>query len=312
MYTYSKYMSSFFIENILSPYLASMRNKRTAIEYVGYIRILCNQLEKDFLDISEKDATLIFAKWETMMKEGRLNRKTICVRLSCYNSLSSFILEKMKHLLPEFLSPFYKIRRPDVTDHILPSQVPSMSELDAVFSQASSNPMYYLILALGTRACMPATKITQITINSIYKEKGRTYLYLKGTAGDDSDRTILLPSDVAKLLDNYLRTLQVIDSSGHIFYNARGNVLTLKNIDSQISKYVNAAALERNYTLKDFRCRGILEMINAGSDEATIMSYTGLGIMRTRQFYLAKGMLTGCPADLVNFQLKVPETSSGQ
>jgi len=52
------------------------------------------------------------------------------------------------------------------------------------------------------------------------------------------------------------------------------------------------------------RARAILEMIGAGATEQTVQDYLGLGTLRTRQFFEVKNTLQGCPADLVNYQIK--------
>ena len=56
------------------------------------------------------------------------------------------------------------------------------------------------------------------------------------------------------------------------------------------------------------RARAIMEMIGAGATEQMVQDYLGLGTLRTRQFFEVKNTLQGCPADLVNYQIKaIPE-----
>jgi len=301
-FTYSEYMSEDFIQDILSPYLASMKNKRTAVEYVGYLRLLCNKVCKDFLDITSEDAYHVFEAWKSLMRSGELSRKTICVRLACYNSISKFIQEKLDY--PDFVNPFDSIARPEVVDTVAPNKTPTMREVDMIVSQTKDNPMYYLIMALVTRACIPSSKITRITLNSIVREDGKVALLFKNNTYD-SHSVVVLPGDVVVLLDSYLSTLSEVDEKGHIFYNARGNALTLKNLDTAISKYVKKSGVGENYTIKDIRTRAILELVAAGASENSVMQYTGLGPMRTQQFFEVKAMLSECPADLVNYRMCV-------
>lgn len=300
-YTYSEYMSSGFIEKYLIPYLTTeLHNRRTAKEYVGYIRILCNHVRKDFLDITDLDAVNVMSAWQTKLKDGSLTRKTICVRLSCYNSLGRYI----SSIDPEYQCPFAGIGRPHVDDQISPSRIPSMREIDQLMSATAENEMYYLILALVTRACLSSTKITKLTINSIVREEDKLALLFQTGKVDIPYEVIVLPEDLKPIFEHYVSNLQNLDEQGHLFYNKWGNPLTIKNLDSAVAKIIRSSGIEHQYTIKDMRARGILELINAGADESAVMKYTGLGAMRTRQFAEAKGLISECPADLVNYRLK--------
>lgn len=300
-YSYSEYMSSGFIDRYLAPYLdKELSNKRTAKEYVGYIRLLCNMLQKDFLQITEADAVNVMGLWQARLHEGKLTRKTICVRLSCYNSLGRYISASD----PGYSCPFSGMGRPHVEDRISPSQIPSMRELDLIMSAASSSEMYYLILALVTRACISSTNITKLTINSIIHENSRIALLFPTGKTDKPYEVVALPEDLVPIFEHYVTSLHKLDEQGHLFYNNWGNALTIKNLDSAVGRIIKSSGIERQYTLKDLRARGILELINAGADESTVMKYTGLGAMRTRQFAEAKGLIADCPADLVNYRLR--------
>lgn len=301
-YTFSEYMSENFIEDILLPFLQRAKTKRTAVEYVGYLRILSDYLQKDFLDITEEDASHVFDNWRGRVFSGTLSKKTVCVRLSCYRSLSKYIMEEYGDLYPNFINPFEDIERPEINDSLKYESIPSMEEIDAIFSQAQDDKMYYLILSLATRACLPSSKITKITRSSISIDDNIVGLHIKDSKGNEN--FIVLPDDVGELLLTYLDELTSVDEAGHIFYNKHGHPLTIKNLDTRITQLVNAAGLENHYTLKDLRARGILEMAKAGASEQAISSYTELGAIRLSQFAQAKGYVGDCPANLVNFRIK--------
>jgi len=304
MYKYSDYMSDLFINNVLNPYLSKQRNQRTAVEYAGYIRILCNKVRKDFLEITAEEALHVFDSWKSLIPKGELTRKTVCVRLSCYNSISRYIKENLADEFPDYTDPFINIQRPDVIDQVSPNNIPSTSDIDKIITLTADNPMHYLILALITRACISTSKVTQITTNMIIREGEKRAILFKNNKNPDKFDIVTLPKDVGKLLDNYIATLTHFDSENHIFYNEWGNALSIKNLDTIISKYVKRAGLSKDYTAKDFRARGILELVRVGANEASVMQYTGLGAMRIQQFYNVKSLLYECPADLVNYELK--------
>lgn len=302
----SEYLSEYFEKEIFPRYCARMRNARTKKEYASYIRILCDKfIHKDFLDITPEDAHEAFRKMKEFQRRGELSGKTICVRLSCYNAVSRFVKEEFPEL--EFENPFSKIERPEVSDRIRESRIPSMAELDAILSEAKKEPMYYLILSISTRTGMSASKIIRITKDCVFEESGNMGVVLNDDLYPQKSSAIIFPNDVSVLLKRYLESVIITDNENHIFFNRHGNPLTIKNLDSNIARIVKKAGVTYQYTLKDMRSRAILDMIDAGADEKEIQNYVGIGPIRTRQYYQAKGLVRGCPANLVNYEIKAIE-----
>lgn len=293
MFKYSEYMSDMFIDNVLSPYLLRCKAHRTAVEYVGYVRLLCDTCRKDFLELTEDDVEYAVQKWQSC----NIARRTIRTRLSCYSSISRFIKDDLELEL-NFINPFDSIVRPEVCDDIKPQKIPSIDEMDMIMSQAKkAGNMWYLILALVSRACISPSKITQITRDSVFCEDAVVSLYFK-------DKSIVrLPDDVATLFMSYINSVALSDSEGHIFFNKQGRALTLKNLDTKVADIIKRAEVSESYTLINIRSRGILELAKAGADEVTIANYANIGAMRTRQFMEAKNMIGECPANLVNYRL---------
>lgn len=291
------------IKNVLFPEFASgvSSNIRTREEYFGYIRILCNKiLFKDFLEITEEDAERAFRLFRSRCKEGKLSIRTVKVRLACYNTFSRFIEEQ--HPEYSFINPFVNIEKPFLTDAIAPSQIPDIKELDKILSVAKSEPMYYLIIAMTLRTGISASKILRLNMDSVHEEDGKVLLYVPDKS-EKKEVTIELPEDIGSLLLSYMEGIEEQDIEGHIFYNKHGNALTLKNIDSNVKRIVKEAGIDADYTLKDLRSRAILDMLKAGATEKDVCEYVGIGGLRVRQFQNAKGILRGCPADLVNFRV---------
>ena len=287
----------------LEAFLTTKKNKRTKEEYRNNIIMLCEKLlKKDFLDITEEDAYTLFQRMNERIYEEKLTYKTVTFRLCVYSSFANFIQTVYPDL--KYTNPFVKIERPVIIDKVSPASIPSLEELDKILSVAKSEPMYYLIIALVTRCGLTATNIVRLTKTNIFVEKDKWGLYIPNPENENKTISILLPKDVIQLLKKYLLTLKYEDSQQHLFYNVHGNAITLKNLSSHIDKIVTAADVEFHYTLKDMRSRAILDLIESGADGETVQQYMGIGPMRTRQFFEAKGMATGCPVDLVNYRLK--------
>lgn len=293
------------VEKTLFPkFVAKVSNNpRTKAEYFGYIRVLCNNvLYKDFLDITEKDAKRAFSTFRRKMREEKLSIRTIKVRLSCYNSFSKFIEEEY----PEygFVNPFEEIEKPFLTDEVSSKNIPSLEEIDKILTTVKKNRMYYLIIAMTMRTGIAPSKLLNLTNSSVFTEEDRVCIYVPDKM-EKKTVTMTLPDDIGKLLVEYMELIEEQDFEGHLFYNKYGNALTLKNLDTTIKRIIKKAGIENDYTIKDLRSRAILDMLHAGADEKDVANYVGIQGIRLRQFSNAKGIVRGCPADLVNFQLRV-------
>jgi len=276
------------------------KQKRTVDEYISYINIICNSIGKDFIEISDVDAEKHFQFLRTKLSEGNLTRKTYGVRLSCYRTVASYIEDKNA----DYKSPFSKIIRPDVNSEFNPNRIPSLIELDNLFSAIGNDRQTYLIVALATRVGLSTSSILSLTPESIFEDDGRVILHFEPKTDFKKDSYIQLPEDVAALMLNYIGDVSVKAGSS-IFKNAHGNDMTLKNVDSAVKKYVKRCGLN-DYTLKDFRNRAILEMAHAGASIQSLSDYTGLQALRLESFIKNKDLVSGnCPAELVNYRLVV-------
>lgn len=277
------------------------KQRRTIDEYISYINILCNGVGKDFVDIAESDAQRYFNGLRAKLSNGKLTRKTFNVRLSCYRTVASYIEERD----PVYRNVFAKIIRPEVSAEFDPNRIPSLSELDSLFSAIGDDRQIYLIVALSTRVGLSTSSILSITRNSVFEEHGKMYLHFEPKSDFKKDSYIQLPDDVAGLMKNYLLVTPYKDGSDRIFKNTRGNNMTLKNVDTSIKKFVKKAGLDE-FTLKDFRNRAILEMAHHGASIESLSDYTGLQPLRLESFIRNKDLVSGnCPAELVNYRLIV-------
>ena len=239
MSKFCEYCSDKFI-GLMDDYSYSFKNSRTYAEYVNYINMLCNYLERDFIDIDHDSANRFMTYMYNRRSAGKLSRGTIYVRLHCYKVVAEFLEEH----IDGYESPFRKIRFPDKpSDNINPKRIPSMQELDRFMSVVKSDPMYSVIYALATRVGLSATSILNIRIGDISREEygdGNvvTFLRLDGK-GFNKERYIALPRDVSKLMEAYLSVVVPVD--GAIWFNEHKRPLTLKNLVSATKRYVTSA-----------------------------------------------------------------------
>ncbi len=287
-------------KSIFQEFGTTFRNQRTLYEYAGYVNLLCNHVGVDFLYITKEQAQSYIDYMAGLCRQGKLSKKTLCVRLSSYKKLSKYV----GTVLDDYEDPFAHIIRPEIKDKIDPNHIPSIEELDQILSAAKDDPQLYLILALATRVGFTATNILSMQVSNVVEEEGKLFIRLDNKKPGADYRYVLLPEDVATLLRNYLEKCY-IDEQGHFFFNAHHRPLRIRNLDSKVDGLIRTSGVKNRYTMKDLRSRAILEMVKAGAKPEMISEYTGLGHLRIQSFVSAKGLISNdCPADLVNYQLK--------
>ena len=275
------------------------KNARTVNEYISYVNIICNSVGKDFLDITGADASKHFELLASKLSDGKLTRKTVCVRLSCYRTIASYIEERD----PDYKNAFTKIIRPEVRAEFDPNKIPTMEELDKLVSAIGKDKQSLLIVSLAQRVGLSTSSILSITPSSVFKENGKTYIHFEPKSDFKKDSYIQLPEDVAVIMNEYLSSVATQSGTDKLFRNAWGKPMTLKNVDTMVKKYVSLAGLT-DYTLKDFRNRAILEMAHCGASVESLSNYTGLQPLRLDSFIQNKDLVSGnCPAELVNYRL---------
>ncbi len=284
--------------------IAEHKASRTVSEYTSYVNMLCEYAERDFLEIDFDKGQSYIDYLTRQYHAGSLSRKTIKVRLSCYKSIGNYIEGSGK--VEGYENPFALIRNPMVDDdHINVTKVPSLSEVDAVLSAAKKDgPMSYLIIALAVRVGLSASSILKIRESSFVRDGDNVYLHFNKRDDAESDAYIPLPKDITAMVENYLMTVTP-DDAGHILFNQRRHPLSIRNMDTLIKKIVTDSGVSSEYTLKDFRTKAVMDLVNAGVEMKTIGEFTGLRTLRLQTFIKAKGMAEngGCPADLTNIQI---------
>ena len=302
-------------KDLLKRYLGTLKNPRTKEEYAANIRMVSDAIGADFVDITKEKATAFFGEMKGKVADGEISRKTFNTRLSCCRSFSSYIeAERMEE---GYRSPFMEITFPPVENEITEDAIPSLGELDKVMSAAKeSGVMEYLIFALATRMCLSSTAILRLTEDCYRKENGQSFLVIlpAGATKNNHDveaRYVRMPSDVAEIFDKYLLEKKTFDDAGHLFFNKKGTPMRLRNLDSLVKKVVSAAELDKPYTMKDFRNRGILDMVAGAGDDAdteeSVREYLGVQPARMADYVRSAKIVTGCPPEeLVNYRLVCP------
>lgn len=289
---------------------AATKNERTAAEYQGAISLLCDYTKKDFLAITDHDADMFFHYLTKRVIEGSLKKTTLNYRLYIYKQVASYITETFPDA--HYENPFLLVQpERGIKNNIKPSTIPSLTEIDQFLSHVDS-PMYYLIFCMAFRIALSAQDILHLRLCIIQKMDDNYCLHYPAKNRFTPDRVIVLPKDIAELLLDYINNMSYVDEQGHLFYNKHRNPLTPRNLDAYFERTLKASGIETRYTLKDFRSRGILDMVNAtiksGKDLSSVGSYVGIKDLRLNTYVSANTIVGDCPADLVNFAVKTSAT----
>ncbi len=275
------------------------KNTRTIDEYVSYVNLICDKLCKDFMDIKSNDAQKYFNYLHGKLNDGKLTRKTIGVRLSCYRTIGQYLEDRVEN----YVNPFTKIERPEINADLNPNNIPTMQELDSLMTEARKDDKAFLIMALATRMGLSATSIISLNVGSIVEQGDKLFLHFTAKSDFKKDSYIQVPDDVCVILRKYLEKHK--DDDNVLFRNNRGNRMNLQNVD-KIFRDINKRTKlgDKDFTLKDFRSRAILEMAANGTSYEDLSSYTGLKSGRLETFYANTELISKtCPANLVNYRI---------
>lgn len=297
------YYSEYFRDQILKSFLATILNQGTETNYKNNIRMLCNYLQMDFLEITEEDANRYMQHLYSLYYKGELSRRTSNVRLSTYKTLSNYIEATYPEL--GFSNPFSNIKSTLFDANVPITHVPSMKDVDLLMSAVKDDEMYYLILALAGRAALTAGNIVRINRNNmLVDEDGTVILTFPPSNNFKEPFSVIMPSDVSSLLISYINTHESPDGSGYVFFNRNQKPLRVYNIDMKFQKILKKSGVSEKYTIKDLRTRAIIDMKKNGVSTQDISAYTNLSAYRVGKFSRAASFSKMCPADLVNYKLK--------
>jgi len=298
----SSYFSKTFLEQVIPYYLETFEKDRTANEYFSYACLLCDYLEKDFLEITELDAQRYYNHLLSKYHAEQISRKTINLRFSSYKRLAGFIHDL--NLVPDYNNPFYRIKKITTSDDISHMCIIPWEDLDKIMSAAKDDDMMYLILALASRCAFTLTEIIKLKKSMITVDGDYVYVTLPIKDEYAGTNVRMLSSDVSQLMISYLETATIYSEYGYLFYNQHRNPITARNVDSAVQRIVRNSGVDRTYTIKDFRTKCIIDMKNAGVSNSVVASYVDVEEDRIKYYArAASSVYRTCPANLVNYRL---------
>ncbi|MBR4607212.1 MAG: tyrosine-type recombinase/integrase [Lachnospiraceae bacterium] len=258
-----EYLSDEFIL-AFSSFLASQNHSRTAGEYKGCVRSICNFAKKDFLSLSRMDVDDYFID----LNDRKLKHSTQRSRYYRLVTLARFVDAKFPGLrLTSYLMSlrFESPSNPEESEKIRRSYMPE-ERFKKLLSAAdeADDVMASLIFSLSYRSGLSASEVCGLRVDQLFRDgDGSGFIHLY----DDSyhaERNVPLDSELCKSLYDYM-DLPKRKRSIFIFLNKYGNPLTLRNLNSMFRKYCIGAGLGHDVSFRDLRSSAIVHMFSGGS-----------------------------------------------
>lgn len=270
----SVYLSDQFLLHIWPEYSLKLMNKRTRENYFSIVCMICDYTKTDFLELTHVQARSYFDSLLAHQPgKRRVALSTISSRLSALRSVSTYIVEnKDRYNIDEnYTNVFLYIDLPENSEYLDKEDIPTIKELDKLLIAASDNPMMYLIFALVIRCGFTAGEVCKMKVSQICEDAANRF----SVVFHEKNRTryVKIPDDVVPILMNYKKFIP--NTSEYMFYNKRGYVLKVRNLETLVNKYVSKAGLS-NYTIQDIRNAAICYMRASGADELSVADYVGV------------------------------------
>lgn len=301
-YKKSEYFSQDFVECISLFFQTESVSRASMGTYMSRLRTICNELKKDFLEITEDDVDRYFSNLRSLCMVGKGKKSSVYSKWACYNRIGEYI-SQLEGYLGSYSNPFSCISLDAPTGELNFHRIPTMADVDKLLSKAP-NRTYYLVFVLAFRTAMAVSEIVDLRKSSFSRSEGRLFVQ---TGAGGKKKLLPLPEDVALLVEKHIDAMDYSDSEGHLFYNKYNNVLHEVNIRKCFKSILSKLNLDSTYSIKDLRNRCILDMIAASGDSgealSTVGDYAGIGSERLRILEKSAAIIRNNPADLVHIRV---------
>ncbi|MCR5718963.1 MAG: tyrosine-type recombinase/integrase [Lachnospiraceae bacterium] len=255
----SEFWSERFIQ-IFNEFLCTSNIASTsANRYWSYVKIICDQLCKDFLDIDQKDVTRYFDKLQQKVYTNEISLHTVCCRRSLFNKLAEYLVL----YYPDYYTdnPFANIFIKDSKAYVKATSIPSLEELNRFLYACKRNFMHFLLYSMVLRMGIKSTELINLKKEHVIRDGDCCFIYIESREKYGSLSIIPMPSDIIRLYNEF----EGLENPNreYLFTNSRNEKLSITTISRLTKKYLNMAAIDNHYTLKDFRNRAVLDVIES-------------------------------------------------
>lgn len=304
-----KTMQSSFLSDITRQFFddfkATLKSEQSQKEYFYIINAFCNYCEKDYLVAGADDFKNYFDSMDTAATMGNISYKTICTRYAVMINFSAYIVSHADDYgVNSFVNYMVKVKKPGVSINIKSKSIPTLEQLDRIYTAAQTDYAMYCIISLVNKCALTVEQICKLRLQSFIMDSemncGILFPYQYS-----ADKYIKLPDDVRDILNEYVN--EVRNSSTDFFFcNAKGGQLTPRVLQNRMKRIVNAAAgdEEWNFSLQDIRNLSVVLMLKGGAAADDVATYIGINSKWMQKFDKAVEDFIMAPCDFINLDIK--------
>lgn len=263
----SPYISEEFV-HIFQLYAERFQKERTRKEYQYVLASFCNEVQRDFLDISLADVQGYFEK-----HKRDLDAKTLKYQLRIFQAVARYLDEHATEYgrEPKYLSYFLLLdfEAPDVM--IPPEELPSFATVDTVFSylKANQDTAVFLAASLALRCSMTINEIVSLKQEMFFQDRNGNYgLRLK--VSQVNDRFVKLPEDIVEIIR--VHTANHNSEQPFLLLNKHGKQMSIRSLQMRLREACLQCGV-RPFTMNDLRILSTALMIKEGASPDKIAEY---------------------------------------
>jgi len=292
-------------EQIINDYALALKSEKSRKEYYYIIRGFCDYCGKDYLKAGVEDFKLYFESMKTAAKNGEKSHKTIGKVYSVLSNFSAYIVSNAENYgITGFYNHLMKIAKPEISHNITIQNIPSMEQLDKIYTAAQNDALMYCVIALVNKCALTVDQICNLQMRSFIMDSenncGMIFPYQYS-----ADRYIKLPDDVRDILNDYVAIAREAKGD-YLFCNKRGGQITPRVLQNRMQMVVERAAGEEEwkFSLQDIRNMSAVLMLKGGGEADEVADYIGIQTQWMQRYDRAVVEFAEAPCDYINLSIR--------
>lgn len=296
-------------KEIFDGFAESLKNKKTAHDYLYNITEFCDKEKTDVLSASK----MHFEEYGLSLKEkcerGAYKSKTVFFKLACISSFLEYVTEHAEELgLDGFENFSVAAPKPIITSDVTERNIPTKEQITKVYEylKESGNTMMYAAVALANKCGLTAEQITTLKLsNFIIDTTSRTGILFPQEYGEN--RYIKLPDDVMVAVSKWFQEWDALpgkEDSEHLFINSKGGKLSVRVIQLYLKDIMKKALTDDvTFTFQDLRNFSAVLMLKGGASTSNVADYLNISMRWMQRYNKAVEAYDNAPSDLIGLSV---------
>ena len=220
-------------------YFETNLKPRTRKEYFKIINDFNKEIGHDPLTLTSEEAKQYYNYLLNKIEHNLISYSTGVMRLSVIRSICNFIEYYNINHGNKYFNYFkeYSLPEPDrlIDEKGIPNSLEINNILEAI--KECDDKKAFLIFSLAVKCALTNSEICKLNMEYIVLDKASNSICINYPPNSRNNiaRTIKIPDDVAKLLDEYIYENNI--KEGPVFINKRKNRMQLRDSERLIEKY---------------------------------------------------------------------------